>query len=145
MDEGACDHESTLHTSRECSCLGILFLPESEGSEVLLDIRLRDVWSDTIVTCLREDDIVYLLKNPKVELLWNDPDTHARLSARVIEIMSTDDDSPTRLIHETRDDTDRRRLPCTVGSEEREEVPFCYIKSDSLQCFCTTGISFLET
>ncbi len=125
--------------------MGILFLPESEGSEVLLDVRLRDFWGDTIVSCLSKDDIIYFLKYPKVELLRNYSDSHTRLSARVIEIVSTDDDRPARLVHETRDDTDGGRLPCTVGPKERKEVPFCYIKSDSLQCFCTTGISFLET
>ena len=144
VDEGACDHESALHASREGSCLGIFFLPESEGSEVLLDVRLRDFWGDTIVACLREDDVIHFLKNPKVELLRNHSDTHASLSTRGIEIVSTDDDSPTRLIHEARDDTDRRRLPCTVRSEQREEVTFFDIKSDSLQCFCTTGVDFFQ-
>lgn len=144
MHEGSCDHETTLHPTREGSSLDISLVPESECGEIFFYIYGSSTWCDAIVPSLSEDDIIDLLEYPEIELLRDDADPHTSLSSGVIEIVTTDHDLPTRLIHEPRYNPDCRGLPCPIGSEQGEEIPLDNIKGDSFESFCPIGIFFCE-
>jgi hypothetical protein len=131
MDECSGNHQSSLHTSRESTRCNIPLFPESEGFEVLFNIGPGLFWTDPIVPCLSEDDVIDFFEYSKIELLRYDPDTHTGLGSSGIEIMIPDDHFSVCLVDETRDDPDCSGFASSVGPEKCEKISFFYRKCNS--------------
>lgn len=122
VHERTSDHQSALHPTRERTGLTISLFPETESTQVLLSVRRRFTTVDTVVARLSDDDIPHLFKYPEVELLWDDADLLASDRPDLVDILPVDDDRTRAFFDQSRDNADSGRLPCSVGTEEREEV-----------------------
>lgn len=122
MHERTSNHESALHPTRERASLAISLFPETESTQVLLGVRSCFMTVDTVVARLSDDDVPHLFKYPEVELLWHDADLLASDRSNLIDILPVDNDRTRAFFDQSRDNADSGRLPCSVGTEEREEV-----------------------
>lgn len=105
MYKGACDHKSSFHTTRKCTCLNILLFPKTESLEIFFSIWSSIFPTNTIISCLSNDDIVDFFKNPKIKLLWNYSDPHSCFCTTLIKIMSRNNYLTRSFCNESRDNS----------------------------------------
>ena len=116
------DHEPALHTTRQAARRVVAAVPQLQLPQVLLCPLARQGAAKAVIAGLVQHDVVDPLPEIHVDLLGHEADARLGGFELAVDAVAEDLDLAAALVDERADDTDGRRFPGAVGSQQREEV-----------------------
>src|SRR5215212_5437663 len=118
--EGLGDHDSTLHAAGERHDLVVLLVPQGEVPEYFLDVAR--VWRLAEQTPAETDRGPDGLEGVGRQFLGDESDQGPRRPKLGDDVVTFGLDDAFRRIDDPAHDVDQRGLPCTVGTEQGEDL-----------------------
>ena len=142
MNEGRGKVEPLPHTSRVAASGLVCHVLQLDKLQQLGDAFVEFPSPKLLEAPLKTEILSSCEVNVEASLLRQDPNRLSDVLGRLVQVIPRDSHTARGFPQECGEGLDGGALACPIGAEKSEELPFFYVKGDTIDRFCPVRVDY---